>query len=168
MNYGLSCREAKINNRMFKSEWGRDWDSLTSSTYCKKSDGPDMLFPSNLLIVCMHWDVVTAQHSPETPVPLLLCNFSSGEGGARAVAPLHGPIAEKCVLKYHLGWQNTLNCLLGWQNTLNCLLVWLKHDKLPSWVAKTCLGALLVGKIQLTSLEVKTHAKVHLLVGKTH
>ena len=31
-----------------------------------------------------------------------------------------------------------LKCPLGWQNTLNCPLGWLKHDKLPTYVAKTC------------------------------
>ena len=38
------------------------------------------------------------------------------------------PIVKKRMLKCPLVWLNTLNCPLGW----------LKHDKLPSWVAKTC------------------------------
>ena len=31
----------------------------------------------DILIVCIHWDVVSAQHSPETPVPVLSVRFRS-------------------------------------------------------------------------------------------
>ena len=50
--------------------------------------------------------------------------------------------SQKCLLKCPVGSQNTplsalsgaKTALLGETNTLNC---WLKHNKLPSWEAKT-------------------------------